>query len=102
MEGGDDAEVSEHLRKADSPPPRGFDDSAASRGETDQRRGGGAPVAGTRDHDDSVFHKEAGADQTGRSRVRAAHHLQATASPRGDFQFHTTVQIKLIPYFQGI
>ena len=67
MEGGDDAQVPQHLDQAGNP--TCGSDGAESRGKTDQRRVGGAPIAGTRDHDDTVFHKEVDADQTGRSRV---------------------------------
>ena len=82
MEGGDDAEVSELDGQAGRGPPRGpvgLDDTAG-RGETDQRRFGGAQVAGTREHDFALLHQEVDADQAGRSRVRSAYHLQTTAS----------------------
>ena len=68
MEGGNDAEISQHLDQTGCPP-CGFDDEAESRGETDQRRGGGAPTAWTRDNDDTLFHQEIDADEGGRSRI---------------------------------
>ena len=69
MEGGDDAEVSEHDGQAGRGPPRGpcgLDD-AAGRGEADQRRFGGAQVAGAREHHFALLHQEVDADQAGRS-----------------------------------